>query len=677
MHTAFRALVGSSLSAAFCLFSATAAAQAAAPTTASAPPAAENFFRHADFAELRLSPDGRRLAAAVRLNGRRNLAIVDVASGATKVITNFTARDLGWFRWVNNERIVYGFTNLQAGLADEQDWGSGLFAVNVDGSAAREIYPLSGFSDRGFDRSAARGGRMIKAVSGTDDILVAAPARSTRALDVVRINTRTGQKTIVVEQRPGDVKHWVIDRNDVPRAALVDLSDEQRKFGLFLRADVQSPWQKIGECDAYTNECINPVAFEQDGSLLVTARNGADKLALYRWDAQKNALGEKLIAHADYDADSGLGLDPDAGGLLGPVFDSKTGALIGFRFQAEALTQVWFDPEVAKVQAMVDAALPGKTNVLSRPDPNSKVLVFSSSERDPGRWFLLDIAGKKMQPLVAAMPWVKPETMAEKRFIRYPARDGLSIPAYLTLPQGKDGKNLPLVVLVHGGPYVRGETNAFDPQAQFLASRGYAVLQADYRGSYGYGRKHHLAGRKQWGQAMQDDLSDGIKHLAAKGTVDPRRVCIMGGSYGGYAAMMGVAKDPDLYRCAINIVGVTDLPLMIEQTWSDTNAIPRYSQGFFDNMIGRLSDPKEKAMLEANSPARLASRIKAPVLIAHGGGDQRVPIQHATRMRSALRDAGMEPEWLYFPDEGHGFRTEAARIELYTAIERFLGKHLN
>lgn len=280
-----------------------------------------------------------------------------------------------------------------------------------------------------------------------------------------------------------------------------------------------------------------------------------------------------------------------------------------------------------------------------------------------------------MQELVSRRPWNHPERMGATRFLRYKARDGLEIPGYLTLPPGREAKNLPLVLVVHGGPFVRGHFWNWDREAQFLASRGYAVLQSDYRGSFGYGWRHHVAGRRQWGLAMQDDLTDGVLHLAAQGIADRNRVAIMGASYGGYAVMMGLAKDPDLYRCGINIVGVTDLELMGTATWSDVSVESREFELWFTEHVGSLS--KERERLRAASPARLADRIKKPVLIAHGFNDVRVPIEHAERMRAALERVGrVRPEWVVYEDEAHGFLREKNNFDFYARVERFLAAHM-
>ena len=257
--------------------------------------------------------------------------------------------------------------------------------------------------------------------------------------------------------------------------------------------------------------------------------------------------------------------------------------------------------------------------------------------------------------------------------VRYPARDGLEIPAYLTLPPTGSGKNLPLVVVVHGGPWVDGDTWGFDPEAQFLATRGYAVLQPNFRGTTRYGWKHFASSFGQWGLSMQDDVTDGVKWAVEHGIADPKRVCIYGASYGGYATMMGLAKDPDLYKCGINYVGVTDVSLFLTATWAD------YAQSDFikyavKEMVGDAAKDAER--LKATSPVEQAARIKAPVLMAYGAVDFRVPIEHGTRMRAAMERNGAKPIWMVAEGEGHGFREMKNQKMFYEAMEKFLAEHI-
>jgi dipeptidyl aminopeptidase/acylaminoacyl peptidase len=271
------------------------------------------------------------------------------------------------------------------------------------------------------------------------------------------------------------------------------------------------------------------------------------------------------------------------------------------------------------------------------------------------------------------MPWIDPKKMSPMTPLRFKARDGLEIPAYLTVPRGSSGKNLPLVVMIHGGPWVAGDEWYWNPEVQFLASRGYAVLQPNYRGTTHYGWKHFSSSFKQWGLAMQDDVTDSVRWAIDEGVADPKRVCIYGASYGGYATMMGLAKEPQLFKCGINYVGVTDLDLFLSATWSDF-AYSEFLKYQMKDMFGDASRDRER--LKATSPVELASRITAPVLMAYGAQDVRVVPEHGTRMKAALERQGRPPEWMMVEGEGHGFREPKNQVMFYGAMEKFLERNI-
>jgi dipeptidyl aminopeptidase/acylaminoacyl peptidase len=264
--------------------------------------------------------------------------------------------------------------------------------------------------------------------------------------------------------------------------------------------------------------------------------------------------------------------------------------------------------------------------------------------------------------------------MGREDLVHYAARDGLKIPAWLTLPKGKD-KNLPLVVLVHGGPYVRGGQWGWDAEAQFLASRGYAVLQPEYRGSTGYGALHFRAGWKQWGLKMQDDIADGAKWAIAQGIADGKRICIAGASYGGYATLMGLVNDPDLYQCGIDWVGVTDIKLLYTGHWSFRDDLPDgWKQYGMPYLIGDLE--KDADQFKATSPLEQAARIKQPLLLAYGAADQRVPLYHGTKFYDAVKATNKNVEWVVYEEEGHGWALVKNRVDFWTRVERFLNKSI-
>jgi dipeptidyl aminopeptidase/acylaminoacyl peptidase len=301
--------------------------------------------------------------------------------------------------------------------------------------------------------------------------------------------------------------------------------------------------------------------------------------------------------------------------------------------------------------------------------------VFSRSDQDPGRYYLLDPKSHRLEFLGAVRKGIDPEKMPERKPVRYTARDGLEIPAYLTLPKGKDLKNLPVVLYVHGGPWVRGASWTWEAEPAYLASLGYAVLEPEFRSSRGWGKALFEAGWKQWGRAMQDDLNDGVDWLAKQGIADPKRACIMGASYGGYAVMMGLARDPDRWKCGINYVGVTDINYYFTVTWTDYF----YRAQDYLNYVATeyIGDPdKDAAQFKATSPLENASKIKAPVLMVYGGSDRRVPIVHGERMRDALEKQKTPVEWVNYPEEGHGFMLESNRMDFYKRVAAFLRRNI-
>jgi dipeptidyl aminopeptidase/acylaminoacyl peptidase len=390
----------------------------------------------------------------------------------------------------------------------------------------------------------------------------------------------------------------------------------------------------------------------------VASNIGRDTFAVYRYDIERKTLGEELAAHSQVDLTGGL------------VFDRRKNRVVGIRYEGARPGTAWFDEDWARLQKTIDASLPDHMNTLS--NAGKRVLIYSYSDVDPGSYYLFDVEKRQLEFVAARRKGINPAAMPARNSVRFAARDGLEIPAYLTLPRGREPKNLPLVLYVHGGPFVRGAYWQWSPEAAYLASLGYAVLEPEFRGSAGWGTKLHRAGWKQWGRGMQDDLNDGVDWLVKEGTVDPKRVCIMGASYGGYAVLMGLARDSERWRCGIDYVGVTDINLMFDVTWSDY----AYSDWIEYAAKEQIGDPvKDAAMLKAASPLENAANIKAPVLMAYGLQDRRVPIVHGEKMRDALSSGHKAVDWVVYQEEGHGFLLERNRFDFYGRVAAFLKAH--
>jgi len=606
---------------------------------------------------MTISPDGKSIAALAPVGGHQNLVVIDIETRKPRPLTGFKDRDIVAAYWVNSRRLLLRTGSIGVQAFDYR--GGGLLAIDVDGS---DLRLLAGSYDEQvvYTRNLSRGATLVRTLPGEgDDVILreVVPGGRNRSGKLFRVNTRTGEETWIDFAKPdaGNGESWVVDTKGVPRALSVFAEGRVR---IWYRPGPDAPWQKLDEF-SQTEAHWGPITIAADDKhLLVADRRGRDKSAIVLYDPETKTFREVLAQHPQVD-------------LTGLVY--SYGQPVGVRYEADRGGVAWFDEELAKAQAAIDRALPGNVNYMSWSRDRSRMLVFSYSDVLPGSYYLLDNKNKKMEWLLDRSPQIKPAEMAKMRAVRYAARDGLEIPAYLTLPTSGGDRNLPLVVMVHGGPWVSGDTWGFNAEVQFLATRGYAVLQPNYRGTTRYGWKHFRSSFGQWGLAMQDDVTDGVKWAIDQGIADPKRVCIYGASYGGYATMMGLAKDPDLYRCGVNYVGVTDTNLFLTATWTDY-ALSDFLKHTVQEMFG--DETKDAERLKATSPVEQAEKIKVPVLMAYGASDFRVPIEHGKRMRDAMERNGAKPVWIVAPGEGHGFREMAHIRMFYEAMEKFLAENL-
>lgn len=622
-----------------------------------------NFFKNPLLSSLRLSPDGRHIAALREYRDRINITVVNVATRKPMVITSFTDGDVASLAWVNNDRLAFTMVDRERGGGDQV--GAGMFVIDRD---AQNFKPM-------VERSILTEGQKLLPVGTvlhsrftlegkpTDDVIVEVPSLQGRgkfSSNLYKLDTNNGRSILMTLGAPPDIQSWVVDRQNVARAATSTIEDKTR---IYLRDTEQSPWKVIfsfGPSDPAA--AVIPLAFDASGKLYVSAYLGSDTAAIYSFDAQKGALDpQPIFALKGFDLVGGLRFNADGSKLL------------GIDFNGEKAGTHWIDETLSKAQALIDQALPGRVNLLQLPQiaDVSPLLVNSYSDRDPGRFLLLNLKDNKIEQIAQSRPWISVESMKPTKFLRYSARDGLSIPAHLTLPSGKGP--FPVIVMHYGGPWVRPIDWRWDPHVQFLVSRGYAVFMPAPRASTGFGVGLFKAGWKQWGLGMQDDVTDGVQQLIKDGVADPKRICIAGASYGGYLTMMGLAKEPSLFRCGINWVGVTDPSFMFSVTWTDFN---RADAARFTLPL-LIGDPKNDAdQFKRTSPVERAAEIKQPVLMAYGGLDQRVPVINGEKMRAALAPHNKKVEWVVYADEGHGWLKVANNIDFWSRAEKFLAENM-
>ncbi len=650
---------------------------AQAATAGKAPPLipAEDFARTPDLSDAKLAPDGKFMGYVFTHEGRKEVGFLDLATnkaqyfspGRSIIGTNLQMAD---FQWVSNERMVVMTTVW------EGQYVAGLAAIN---RSAAGWLGLTGAPrwDSLHNSSGILDAYEILYASGQDPTNVLLLNRSGGAgekflyPDVIRIDTTTG-KYLSVVSNPGKVTQWLTDWDGEVRFGLEWNEQGSR---LNYRETPSSPWLSVPATGSPGTE-HQMVGMDPTGKIIHIAQpSPKGRWALFPLDLQKKQLGEAMFAHDDYDV-----LPPDfqpfyAGvPLAAPVYSSKSKDLLGVRFVTEGPRQYWFDPVMAGVQRTLDAQHPGLTNLIVSMDrAEQRLLVLSYSDREPGFYSLVDLANKKVSPVGQRMPWIKSEQLAPMFPIKCKARDGLLLQGYLTLPAGAGQKNLPLVMLVHGGPWVR-DVWGFDPIVQFLANRGYAVLQINYRGSIGYGVDFAAKGKDQVGGAIQDDITDAVRWAIGAGFADPKRIAIMGASYGGYSVLYGLAKTPELYRCGIDIAGVTDWPDLLEQRNKDGEFKIAYN--YWEKRMGALEDPEVRRRLASVSPVNFVEQIKAPLLVIHGKEDQVVPISQAKRLIALLQQQGRAPETMILNDLGHAFPHDKQGTDFLRKLETFLATNL-
>lgn len=636
-------------------------APAVAGASAPAAPPLEDFLARDSFNEIAISPDGRFLAASAGMDKGGALVVLDretlqrqghFYAGSQIEVVDF------W--WANEQRLVFAVGQKMNGL-EQPAWTGELFAMDADGSAQLMLSgQRAGTAGTGSNIKGRRGERIaaypIDFLPDSERrILVSVTpmgGSSEPFTRVERMDVFTGARTGVA-RAPVQRANFVTDPAGEVRFALGAGVDNETE--LYYRVDGDSDWVLVND-EGETEQVVAPLGFSADGStayLQVSRESGPDAIEAFDPSTLER---REIFRHERVDPSSVI-----------QSFDGR--AVLGVALRTPRREAHFFVKGSSEeiLWRSLSAAFEGQDVAIPSVSADGRwAIVQTRSDRNPGDFYLFDREAKRASHIGSRAERIDPEALGQTRTLQIKARDGLELEALLTLPPGSDGRNLPLVLHPHGGPFGVQDVLGYDSQVQILATRGYAVLQVNFRGSGGYGRSFMLAGYRQWGRAMQDDLTDATRYVIEQGIADPRRICTFGASYGGYASLMAAAKEPELYACAVGYVGVYDLPMMYKN-----GDIPQTGSG-----KNYLRDALGSEGLEETSPARLAERIVAPVLLVAGGADERTPIEQTEAMERALKAVGRPPQTLYKRTEGHGFYDEANRLELQQTVLAFLDRHI-
>ncbi|MEP6947319.1 MAG: S9 family peptidase [Acidobacteriota bacterium] len=610
----------------------------------------ELFFGNPEIAGAQISPDGKYIAFVKPYKETRNIWVkkTDEPFANARLLTNRTDRPIPSFFWSRDGKYIL-FTQDKGG-----DENFNVYAVNPsDANAAGSDVPVA------RNITEAKGIRaMIEAVpeSDPDAIYVGMNDRDKAWHDLYKVKISTGERTLISENKDR-YQGMIFDNADKLRLAVRSAQNGDTEF---LRIDADGKATKIYSCDAF--ETCAPIQFHKDNKhvYIQTNKGNADLIELQLMDAETGATS--LV-----ESDPLKKVD-----LTGVNFSSVSKEIIATAYDDDRIRIYWKDKKFEDDYNTIKKRLGDREiSFGSSTKDETKFIVSTFSDTDPGTVWLYDRKSKNLSTLYQSREKIDRASLAPMKSVHYKSSDGLDIPAYLTLPKGVAPKNLPVIILPHGGPWGR-DSWGYSTLPQFLANRGYAVLQPNFRASTGYGKKFLNAGNNEWGQKMQDDLTWGVKYLVGEGIADPKRVGILGGSYGGYATLAGVTFTPDLYSAAVAIVAPSNLETLLQ-------SIPPYWEAIRTVFYKRMGDPNTPAglaQMKRQSPLYSADKIKTPLMVVQGANDPRVNKREADQIIIALRDRNYPVEYLVAPDEGHGFARPVNNSAMIAAAEKFLAKHL-
>lgn len=633
---------------------------AAAPSSAHAPAALvaapASRIETAIFARLpfitgpRLSPDGKLIAAAVNVNGQKLLGIFNPESGEAKMLNPGKTLDLSWYRWAGNGRLLVSVGKTVPWEGDEA-WQSRLFVYDYLTGEQRFI---------GGKTEGLTGDDVLWVDPEGNSILLAFQQTIYDYPSVFSINLANNKGKQVVSQRIG-VWDWYADDKGVVRAGFEYFNDSWKM--IYRAKDGESFRTVVRASNNDDDAGFDAFRIYQgsDEGYRVMLNEATGRYALWRFNFATRKRGELVFEAPGVDVDD---------------FDTQQDgtSLYAAWFTDDRPRAHWFDAELGTLQTQIDKAVTSavgdrSATIVSYARDRSRMLVHLGGSNDPGRYYVFDQSDGVMKLFAQTNDKLKTAQLKATTYTHYKTRDGLEIPAYLTLPPGRPAKNLPLVILPHGGPYDVRDDGTFDAEVQFLTNRGYVVLQPEFRGSGGYGKAFYEKGEGQWGRAMQDDLDDGMDWLAKEGTIDPKRVCLVGSSYGGYAALWGAVRNPERYRCAASFAGISDLKRQLKYQIA-FKISKRYRKDWRKTVQG-----DDTFDLTTVSPLFAVGKLTVPVLLVHGDDDQRVPYKQSKLYADALTKAGKPHEFITLKGEGHGFSSDANMQLWLDKLDAFLGKY--
>ncbi|MEI8653476.1 S9 family peptidase [Pseudoalteromonas sp. Hal273] len=623
----------------------------------------QNYAKHAQFINMKISPDGKHLAATTRTEtGAIRLTILNVSNNEIVSITEGKESEaVADFGWADNERVIVSLAQ-EYGSYDAPMATGDLLSINVNGKNKTIIAgPRS-------DDSRIRIARIIDLLPEVDDELIISsfsPFSDEPYLELQRVKASSGRKQnmgkLPLRVYKGTNTSVLLDHNGIARLATGVAPDKNNQSIVVTRDNKDDEWHEVLRFDSDSGS-FTPLTFLADNSTVVgISDNTTDTLSISSFDLKTNKQTVQ-VTHPDTD------LLP-----IVSINNGKVNEVIGASYELDSIENVFLeditDTGFANILASLSNSFKNQTvEITSSTLDNAKLVITVSSANNPKQFYLYDTKQRRLSVIIKSKPWLDKKDIPKTSLISYKTRDGINVRGLLTLPIDAN-KNLPLVMHPHGGPHgIRDSLSTLSSDAKVLASHGYAVFQPNYRGSGGYGKDFMQRGYQNWGTSMIDDMTDGVNFLIEQGVVDKNRVCSYGASYGGYAAIQSAIREPDLYKCAVGFVGVYDLQLMFEE-----GDISESSSGlnYLESVL-----PKTKELREAQSPVYNVDKLKAPVFIIQGGQDVRVPEEHAFRLRNALKKRNHPVEWMYKKGEGHGFYKPEHNVERWEKMLTFLEKNI-